>query len=110
VLERIEQKVQAAQVYEYAYRLAVTENDQPHEISFLRALARQVRCEEKQKLEDMRLPLLKDCYYNDVLQSEGLSGQRWCEAFGDLRSAVSMVTRGVAATQPDSRPFGVGVH
>ena len=110
VLERIEQKVQAAQVYVYAYRLAVTVNDQPHEISFLRALARQVRCEEKQKLEDMRLPLLKDCYYNDVLQSEGLSGQRWCEAFGDLRSAVSMVTRGVAATQPDSRPFGVGVH
>jgi tetratricopeptide (TPR) repeat protein len=99
LLERLGQQVDAAQIYERAYKLALSANDQPFQISFLSAWARQPGCGQSPKLKETRSTLLSDCYYHDILRSETLPGQRRCQAFSNLRVAVSMATGGAFAEQ-----------
>jgi hypothetical protein len=92
LLEGLAQPVEAAEIYDRAYDMAISTGDQPFQIAFLRAKSRQGGHEQSLKSEEMRAALLGDCYYDAILRSEGLPGRRWSQTFGDLLATVSMAT------------------
>jgi hypothetical protein len=94
LLESLARQVDAARIYDRAYNVAIGVDDQPFQISFLRAKSRQLGHEQSPKLKETRAVLLGDCYYDEILRSEGLPGKRWNQTFGDLLASVSMATSG----------------
>lgn len=94
LLEGLARQIDAIRIYDLAYNLAVGAGDQPFQILFLSATILQPENEQRQELEETRTALLSDCYYDNVLRSEGLPGGRWSQTFDDLLTTVSRATNG----------------
>ena len=109
LLETLDRKVDAASVFERGYKTAILAGDQPAEILFLRAQKRYVRDEHSRELDKMWRLALNDCYYDDILQSEGLFSRRQSQPFDDLLKTIMMVTGDAFNLRPELSPDGVEI-